>query len=372
MSDPSPTPRPSSRPLRGDEWVALIVAFLGFGALGLWFTLRMGDGPLVTMGALGRDRAVPGELSEGPPGGPEGSTAAQATELSPFPKGASPSPTAGTAGIAAPFITGVGAPTQTPNQTSGPMAGPMAGPMQGSMAGQPPGPIAGQPPTQLNQLDPAAIAAAQAAAQTTTSAAATPTPAPAFEDVPEGYWARPFVIALAQQRIVAGFEDGRFLPEEAVTRAQFASLLTAAFGDRPDAAPSKTFTDIPDDYWGKTAIARAVQLGFMKGYPDGSFQPDRPIPRLELAVALSTGLQLAPPPNPPEILGRFSDGNGTPAWAAPKLAAAANRRLLTNHPDPQRLDLAAPATRAQVAVILYQTQVLTDQAPAIASPYLFP
>lgn len=360
MSDPSPTPRPPSRPLREDEWVALIVAFVGFGAMGLGFALRSGDGSAGWLGDLGRDRAAPAIAQGEGDNNAEGAIAPdRAVEFVPFPK---------------PMVTPPGAaPTSTPRSgVDG----------QGDGNGN-----------DLDQLDPAAIAAARSAAQTTpvpgsTDPAADPTaggsadpspaatpappPPPTFEDVPEGHWARPFVTALAQQRIVAGFEDGRFLPDEPVTRAQFASLITAAFGDRPDAAPSKSFTDIPEDYWGKTAIARAVQLGFMKGYPDGSFQPDRPIPRLELAVALSTGLQLAAPATPQTVLGRFSDGNSTPTWAVPKLAAAADRRLLNNHPDPKRLDLAEVSTRAQVAVSLYQTQVLLDLAPAIESPYLSP
>jgi hypothetical protein len=357
VSDPSPTPRPPSRPLREDEWVALIVALVGFGAMGLGFALRPGDGAAGWLGDLGRDRAVPAIAPE------EGETAAGVTnpnraEFAPFPK-----------------------PTATPPAAA------LTVPPQSGAEGR--GGGDGNDPDRLGPLNPAAIAAAQSAAQTTTTpvpgaeatdptAAPTPEvspappPVPTFEDVPEGHWARPFVTALAQQRIVAGFEDGRFLPDEPVTRAQFASLITAAFGDRPDAAPSKTFADIPADYWGNTAIARAVQLGFMKGYPDGNFQPDRPIPRLELAVALSTGLQLAAPDAPQTILGQFTDGTTTPAWAAPKLAAAASRRLFNNYPDPQRLDLAAIATRAQVAVSLYQTQVLLDLAPAIDSPYLSP
>ncbi len=50
-----------------------------------------------------------------------------------------------------------------------------------------------------------------------------------FSDISSSYWAREFITELAERDIIAGFPDGRFRPNEPVTRAQFAAMIRKAF-----------------------------------------------------------------------------------------------------------------------------------------------
>ncbi|MBX3246308.1 MAG: S-layer homology domain-containing protein [Myxococcales bacterium] len=97
---------------------------------------------------------------------------------------------------------------------------------------------------------------------------------------------------LFNREIISGFPDGTFQPNAAVTRAQFAAMVTNAFAR--SVTPSATsFRDVPASHWASTAIRRAHAAGFMRGYPEGDFRPDQTITRVEVVVALANGLRLA-------------------------------------------------------------------------------
>jgi hypothetical protein len=87
-------------------------------------------------------------------------------------------------------------------------------------------------------------------------------------DVPEDFWAYPFITVLAERGIVNGFPGGYFKPTEPVTRAEYAAILQEAFNQLPGTDNQTKYTDVPDTFWGVPAINRAVQTGFLRGYPD--------------------------------------------------------------------------------------------------------
>ena len=95
---------------------------------------------------------------------------------------------------------------------------------------------------------------------------------------------------------IAGYPDHTFRPAKSMTRAEAAAILarlcklTGADSAKPD------FKDA--DGWYNAAINDVVKAGYMKGYPDGSFKPDQPITRAEFAVILSHVLKDTTAPNP--------------------------------------------------------------------------
>lgn len=95
---------------------------------------------------------------------------------------------------------------------------------------------------------------------------------------------------------IAGYPDHTFRPAKSMTRAEAAAILarlcklTGADSTKPD------FKDA--DGWYNAAINDVVKAGYMKGYPDGSFKPDQPITRAEFAVILSHVLKDETAPNP--------------------------------------------------------------------------
>ncbi len=181
-------------------------------------------------------------------------------------------------------------------------------------------------------------------------------------------WASRYIDDLTAQKIVSGFQDGTFHPDDLVTRVQFAAMIAKAFASVPAQRSVVTFRDVPASYWGLQAIQAAYQKGYMSGYPDGTFRPDQQMPRVQVLVSLVSGLGL--PNADPGVLSFFQDANQIPAWASGAVAAATNKQLVINYPQVNQLNPKREATRAEVAAFIYQALVSTGQMPAIASPYL--
>ncbi len=121
-----------------------------------------------------------------------------------------------------------------------------------------------------------------------------PDAAASFPDI-QNHWARPFISALAERNIVAGYPDGTFRPNQAVERDEFAAVIRQAFDqERVRTIESgSVYKDVPSGYWAAPAIEEAYQTGFMHGYPGGFFRPRQEVSRVEALVALTNGLNLA-------------------------------------------------------------------------------
>lgn len=148
-----------------------------------------------------------------------------------------------------------------------------------------------------------------------------------FSDV-QGNWAQSFIETLVAQKIIQGFPDGSFRPDEPVTRAQFAAMLNKAFPQNPT-REAIAFVDVPANYWASEAIQQAYQTGFMQGYPNSVFNPNQNIPRVQVLVALANGLNLAASTTTMAGLNTyFQDASQIPDYARNSVAAAAEKLLL--------------------------------------------
>jgi HEAT repeat protein len=205
------------------------------------------------------------------------------------------------------------------------------------------------------------------------SMAAMPLPAFAqsrFSDVNDSYWASQYVRSLTSANIVSGFPDGTFQPEAQMTRAQFASILSGGFPQSSVRQPM-VFKDVPQAHWAAGAIANAYTRGFLRGYPDGSFGPEKPITRLEVLLALSNGLGVAQPTgNSEQLLNAFDDRSAIPDWARGAIAAATQSQFVVNYPNVRQLNPSRNASRAEIVAIAHQALVSKGRASAIASNYV--
>jgi len=111
-----------------------------------------------------------------------------------------------------------------------------------------------------------------------------------FADI-TNHWAQAFIAALADRGLISGFPDGSFQPDRPLTRAQFAALLVRSV-DRPPVRSPRSFRDVAANHWARAAIQQAWERGLLSGYPDGSFRPDATIVRADVLVALVNGLGL--------------------------------------------------------------------------------
>lgn len=200
-------------------------------------------------------------------------------------------------------------------------------------------------------------------------------PAPAFAqttftDVPSNYWANPFIAELARRQIIAGFPDNTFRPEQPVTRAQFAAIVSKAF-QKTSERPASQFADVPANYWANTAIQEAYTRGFLAGYPGNRFEPAQNIPREQVLVSIANGLDYSVSGAAAGVLSQYySDANNISSYAVNPVAAATQRQIVVNYPNIKFLNPGQTATRADVAAFIYQALVNSGQATAINSPYV--
>ncbi|MDH6060668.1 S-layer homology domain-containing protein [Chrysosporum bergii ANA360D] len=190
-----------------------------------------------------------------------------------------------------------------------------------------------------------------------------------FSDVSSNYWAAQFIEQLSQRGVIAGFPDGSFRPEEAVTRAQFAAMINNAFSKAPQ-RQAINFVDVSSNFWAANAIRQAYTIGFLSGYPGNRFQPNQNIPRQQVLVALANGLNYSPNANTQTTLQYFSDSLNIADWARSPIAAATEKQIVVNYPNVRALSPTATATRAQVAAFIYQALVSSNQASSVNSPYI--
>ncbi|MEA5619193.1 S-layer homology domain-containing protein [Cronbergia sp. UHCC 0137] len=190
-----------------------------------------------------------------------------------------------------------------------------------------------------------------------------------FSDVQSSYWASPFIQELSRRGIIAGFPNGGFRPEEPVTRAQFAAMITKAFPKSGQKTPIN-FNDVASNYWANAAIQQSYITGFLSGYPGNQFKPNENIPRQQVLVSLANGLNYTPTTNVETILQYFNDASSIAGYARSPIAAATQKQMVVNYPNPRFLNPTTSATRAQVAALIYQALVSSNQASAINSPYI--
>lgn len=110
----------------------------------------------------------------------------------------------------------------------------------------------------------------------------------AFSDVSDSDWFAGEVALALGEGYVSGFEDGTFRPGQPVTRAQAAAFLAKALkltGDTDAVADMTDSAAIPD--WAAGAIGAVVAKGYMGGYEDGTFGPNRPLTRAEAVSMLN-------------------------------------------------------------------------------------
>ncbi|MEN9214811.1 MAG: S-layer homology domain-containing protein [Gloeomargarita sp. DG02_3_bins_56] len=180
------------------------------------------------------------------------------------------------------------------------------------------------------------------------------TPGFAFSDT-QNFWANACIQQLANRGIIGGYPDGSFRPNNPVTRAEFATMVNRAFLSGTNVGMGADFRDVSRNFWAFDAIERAAGAGFLSGYPDGTFRPGQNIPRVQVLVALSSGLNLTPTQPVDWTLERlYVDAGSIPNYARTGVAAASQEQLVVNYPDVRVLRPNQLASRADVAASLCQ------------------
>ena len=112
-----------------------------------------------------------------------------------------------------------------------------------------------------------------------------------YADVPSDHWANTAISTMTGLGIVQGYNSTTFDPSAPITRAQFAAIC-ARF-DTGKSSGTQTFTDIKG-HWAEKYIERAAELGWIKGFEDGTFRPDTYITRAQAVTMINRVLNRIP------------------------------------------------------------------------------
>lgn len=169
-----------------------------------------------------------------------------------------------------------------------------------------------------------------------------------FNDI-NGHWAKQSIERAARLGFVNGYTDSTFRPDREVTRAEFTAMVSRAMELKPKGSVALEFADI-DRFpsWAKPFISEARLAGVITGYQDGTFRPNSLINRAEMAVmAMRTlGIELDKGSKP-----TFADTDSIAAWAQPSIAAAVEAGLINGRGNNKYAPL-ANATRAEAVVLI--------------------
>ena len=134
-----------------------------------------------------------------------------------------------------------------------------------------------------------------------------------FSDVSRSDWFNNPVSTMAELGIVKGYPDGTFRPNEPITRAEFAAI--AARFDESTRYGETRFTDVAG-HWAIREIAKAYNNGWIKGYPDNTFRPNRNITRAEAMTLINRVLNRAPETEKDLLsnMNKWSDNMDVDAW----------------------------------------------------------
>ena len=143
-----------------------------------------------------------------------------------------------------------------------------------------------------------------------------------FSDIPDGAWYSEAVSTLCGAGILTGYPDGTFRPHKAISRAELAAMIHR-FARVDGGVPS--FSDA-QNHWAQKSIAAAEAMGWIRGYPDGSFRPDRSITRAEAVAVINRLLGRFVRDSDSLLPGMetFSDNSNTSAWYYLDIQEAAN------------------------------------------------
>ncbi|MFK4475407.1 putative extracellular nuclease [Paenibacillus sp. RC73] len=192
-----------------------------------------------------------------------------------------------------------------------------------------------------------------------------------FSDI-SGHWAQQDISRLATRLIVAGanqsastaHETGemglsnvRFKPNGQVQRSELATLLVRMLGLEHSDRMVKGFDDVQSELWYADSVRTAAAAGLVNGYADGSFRPDAPVSREELAVIVERALRFAGTAEDTaagSASASLSDAQAISTWAAPAVNTLSGLGIMKGD-EKGRFAPAASVTRAEAAAVLSRT-----------------
>lgn len=172
-----------------------------------------------------------------------------------------------------------------------------------------------------------------------------------------GHWAKADIELMAAKHVLQGETADKFMPDRKVTRAQFAAMLVRALGLNAEETARVSFKDVKTADWYAAPVAAAAKAGLVSGFADGTFKPESPISREEMAVMAARALKVAGKDitasgtEETGLLQKFADLNKLKSWARGAASTAVKAGII-NGSGKGNFEPDAKATRAETAAML--------------------
>lgn len=172
-----------------------------------------------------------------------------------------------------------------------------------------------------------------------------------FPDLRTNFWYTDSIQYIFDRGVVTGYPDGTYRPAATITRADAMTMIGRALGLKTDAA-SHYFNDVKTGSYAAGYINKAYELGYIKGLPNGNFQPAAPIKRGDMAVIMKRIFELTASGD-----NSFTDVNAAKYYAE-AIQAAYENGIVQGYDIDNTFRPEASITRAENAEILSKSLML--------------
>lgn len=182
-------------------------------------------------------------------------------------------------------------------------------------------------------------------------------PQVSFSDVPTNHWAYKYIAEMVNRKVIDGYPDGKFRPNNTISRAEFAKIMVTASGIQAQKVNYSSFSDVATSNWASPFV-EAVK-DYMTGYRTANgqyiFNPSAPALREDIAIALVKlkGYEVNRLPDHSTLEAMFKDYAGISASARDYVALAVENGLVSGYPD-ETFRPQATVTRAEATVMLWR------------------
>lgn len=167
-----------------------------------------------------------------------------------------------------------------------------------------------------------------------------------FSDVANGKWYSEGIEYCASKGYISGYDDGTFRPDRNVTRAEMAAIMSKMMN--LTAKSNVSFSDVPSGKWFTEPIQKCIKAGLISGYGNGRFGPSDPVTREQAAVILSNAFGLGKESG----VTSFSDDLKISNWAVTSVNTMLSHGCMSGMGNRQFVP-AGKLTRGQITTIIY-------------------
>lgn len=162
------------------------------------------------------------------------------------------------------------------------------------------------------------------------------------------HWAKEYIEYGVEKGYIGGYQDGTFLPDKTVTRAEFSKMLNNAIKLTAAGTAKADFSDVKSTDWYFNEVKKAENAGYITGYDDKTFRPGNTVSRQEAAVMLS---RIVIPTTERANIKTFGDGTTVDSWAVDAVTMIAAKGYIKGD-EKGNFNPKGALTRAQAAKLI--------------------